>query len=173
MINDEITITPVVTQTRFQRLAKHLLQVAILLPLVAGIFAYRFWIVPPAPDPIDTTSVPTSISAQTLEERFGVQIRLLGVTAAGGMIDLRYKVLDKEKAAFLVGEASEPPVLIAETSGITLALDTSTHGMKHNTRLENNQIYFHFFPNTQNAVKPGSPVTIVFGSVRLAPIVAQ
>lgn len=173
MINDEITITPGVTQTRFQRLAKYLLQAAILLPLVAGVFAYRFWTAPPAPAPLETTNAITSISPETLEERFGVQIRLLGVTAAGGMIDLRYKVLDKEKAAFLVGEASEPPVLIAEENGITLALDTSTHGMKHNTRLENDQIYFHFFPNTQNAVKPGSPVTIVFGSVRLNPILAQ
>lgn len=173
MMNDDIVITPIVAQKRFRRLAKYVLQATILLPLVAGIFAYQIWVKQPAPEQTDATSATTVISAQTLEERFGVQIRLLGVTAAGGMIDLRYKVIDKDKAAFLVGEGSAPPLLIAEESGVTLALDNSTHGMKHNTRLETDQIYFHFFPNTQNAVKPGSLVTIVFGTVRLTPIKAQ
>lgn len=169
----EINVKLEMAQKPTVRLLKYALQAMILLPVLAGVVIYQLWIAPPTATETTTAAAPTVISSATLKERFGVQMRLLGVTAAGGMIDLRYKVIDKEKAAFLVGEGSAPPQLIAEESGVTLSLDESTHGMKHNTRLENGGIYFHFFPNRQNTIKPGSLVTVVFGSVRLEPMPAQ
>lgn len=168
---NEIDSNAAVTPRPARRLLTYALQAMILLPVIAGVLVYRLWNTPSAATP--TTTAPTVISAKTLEERFGVRLRLLGVTAAGGMIDLRYKVIDKDKAAFLVGAGSAPPELIADDGRVTLTVDETTHGMKHNTRLENGGIYFHFFPNRQNIIKPGSLVTVAFGSVRLEPMPAQ
>jgi len=156
-------------QTR--RMLKYLLQAMILLPVIAGFLAYRIWTAQPDADTQSASpSAATVISQQTLEERFGVRIRLIAVTAGGGMIDFRYKVIDKEKAEFLVGETTSPPALIVEESGATLY---TSNGMKHNTQLDNGSIHFLFFANVDNSVKPGSTVSVVFGSVQLEPMAVQ
>jgi hypothetical protein len=48
----------------------------------------------------------TSISRATLEDKYGLQVRLVAVTAAGGFVDLRLKILDAEKAGSLLQKSS-------------------------------------------------------------------
>ena len=153
-----------------RRWLTYLLQALILLPAVAGFFAYRVWLAQPEGNHAQTPPATTLISAQTLAERFGVRVRLIAVTAGGGMIDFRYKVLDPAKAEFLVGETTSPPALIVEETGETLY---TSNGMKHNTRLDKDSIHFLFFANANNAVKAGSVVSVVFGSVQLEPMTVQ
>ena len=43
---------------------------------------------------------------QELEERYGIRITLIGITAGGGMIDFRYKVIDADKATNWIKDAS-------------------------------------------------------------------
>ncbi|MEZ4658884.1 MAG: hypothetical protein R2911_15055 [Caldilineaceae bacterium] len=165
----EITFDPKPAAAPNRRWLTYFLQAMILLPAVAGIFAYRVWIAQPSADG-QAQPANTVISAETLEERFGVRIRLIAVTAGGGMIDFRYKVIDPDKAEFLVGETTNPPALIVEESGETLY---TSNGMKHNTRLDKDSIHFLFFANADNAVKSGSTVSVVFGSVQLEPMTVQ
>ncbi|CAN5672654.1 hypothetical protein BH10CHL1_BH10CHL1_40140 [soil metagenome] len=172
----EITASPGLAPTRIARLLRYGLQALILLPVIAGLFAYRLWTiqsVTPAqtikesPAPIATTA----ISTKTLEERFGIRVTLIAVTASGGIVDFRYKIVDKTKAEFLLGDAHSMPSLLVERTGITLL--PPNHVMKHNTQLENGRSYFQFYANTQNAVKPGDQIAVVIGSLRLEPIIAQ
>lgn len=165
----EMTLDAKPAQAPNRRWFTYLLQALVLLPAVAGLFAYRAWIAQPSADG-QSQPAHTVISAETLEERFGVRIRLIAVTAGGGMVDFRYKVIDPEKAEFLVGETTSPPALIVEETGETLY---TSNGMKHNTRLDEDSIHFLFFANAGNAVKAGSTVSVVFGSVQLEPMTVQ
>jgi len=171
----ELTTTPEVAPTSSAHLLKYALQALILLPVIAGFFVYRFWTAQPtAPQAASQTvtqAATTAISAKTLEERFGLRITLIAVTAGGGLVDFRYKIVDKDKAKFLLDDGHNMPSLVAERSGITLM--PPNHTMKHNARLENGNSYFQFYANTRNAVKSGDKVAVVIGSMRLEPIVAQ
>lgn len=171
----ELTTNPEVAPTSSVNLLKYALQALILLPVIAGFFVYRFWTAQPAAPQAASQAVTqaatTAISAKTLEERFGLRITLIAVTAGGGLVDFRYKIVDKDKAKFLLDDGHNMPSLVAERSGITLM--PPNHTMKHNARLENGNSYFQFYANTRNAVKSGDKVAVVIGSMRLEPIVAQ
>lgn len=163
-------------RTQLSRFLKLGLQALILLPVIAGLLVYRAWNVQPetpsAVAPQAVAAAPTTISAQALAERFGIQIKLIGVTAAGGMVDFRYKVLDKDKAAFLFGGGSDTVKLVADDNGTTLTMPKG-HGMNRHTPMKNGTVNFHFFANSGGAVKVGRPVTVLIGSLRLDPIMAQ
>ncbi len=113
----------------------------------------------------------TTISVKTLEERYGIRLRLLAVTALGGMVDLRYMIMDQAKATALA-EYLGAIELVDDESGATLKMATG-HGMHRNDRIEDGQLNFHFFANAGNAIKTGNPVTVVIGPVRLEAIDAQ
>jgi hypothetical protein len=105
-----------------------------------------------------------------LEERYGVRITLVAVTAAGGLVDLRYQVIDAEKAAQVFGEGARAPTLIAEDSGVTLPNPQEAPG---ETQPEAGQTYYVLYPNVESSVKPGTPVTVVIGDIRVEHLVAK
>ncbi len=45
------------------------------------------------------------VSATDLEQEYGIKVNLVAVTATGGLVDLRFMVVDKEKAAHALHEA--------------------------------------------------------------------
>ena len=120
----------------------------------------------------EPTAVPTpeAITQAALEDRYGVRIKLLAVTGAGGLVDFRFKVLDAEKAGTLLKDRQTAPALVVEDSGATL----KTHqGLPDDLTLQDGVMYFVVYPNAGGAVKPGTPVTVLFGDVRIEPILAQ
>lgn len=167
----EITVSPALPVPLLNRLLRYIGPAVVLLLLATGVWAYRAWTTPApnAPAASERTAA-TTISMQTLEERYGIRFRLLGVTAAGGMVDFRYKIIDNSKVTALA-EYLNKISLIAE-DGTTLRM-AEGHGMSHEARMENGAINFHFFANASNAIKPGRPVTIVIGPVRLEAVSAQ
>ncbi|TKJ30223.1 MAG: hypothetical protein CEE40_05525 [Chloroflexi bacterium B3_Chlor] len=114
------------------------------------------------------TPVQSASSAAAVEERFGIRVTLLGVTADGGLIDLRFQVVDADKAATML-EPGNLPVLIAEDSGVELKLSPRSD-VAH---LEAGRVYYLLYPNAQNAIKPGTKVTVVMGGLRLEHLTAQ
>jgi hypothetical protein len=119
-----------------------------------------------APTAMDT------ISLSELEERHGIKITLLAVTAAGGIVDFRYKVVDAAKATTLLQDPANMPTLTVVDSGLTL---NSTQMGRHHSHMRTKQgaVPFGFYPNVRRAVKPGTKVLVAFGKVRVEPIVAQ
>jgi hypothetical protein len=107
---------------------------------------------------------PSEIEAQT-----GIQIAHVGLTAAGGLVDVRFKVLDSAKAKALLGNSAHAPVLIA---GDNPPLMAPHHAMK-GARFGKGQVFYILYPNARGAIQPGVEVTVAMGDVRLGPVKAQ
>ena len=166
MEENTIQISPATKATAFP--AKWIVIVALTLVLViGGFFAWRGWnsqkgVVP-------TTQVET-ISFNMLEERYGLRVRLIGVTAAGGMIDFRLKIMDTEKAKQILTHPEKIPSLIIPESGVTL---TAPANPVQDLVLVDGGIYFILFGNKGGIVRPGTPVIVSFGEFQLEPLPAQ
>ncbi len=102
----------------------------------------------------------------SLEEQWGIEITALRLTAAGHMIDFRYRVLDAEKAGPLFVRQIKP-YLVHHASGKTLAVpNTAKIGTLRNSNTpKENRIYWMFFGN-KGLVKKGDKVSIVIGDFK-------
>jgi hypothetical protein len=146
----------------------------LLLVLVAALAVVLtvFYFVPvrsersdlPAPQPV----LARSASPAEFADHNGVEVLMLGVTAEGGLIDVRFQVTDAEKAAFLLEEANRPR-LIVEDGGVVL----TRHIRPEYKSLETGRIYYLLFANAQNAIRPGSLVTVELDGLRLEHLVAR
>ena len=110
------------------------------------------------------------ISQQELGEKYGLGVNLVAVTAAGGMVDLRLRINDSEKAKALLDNQANFPVLRA---GNGVLLQASQDIASQTIQYENGGVIFALYPNAQSAVKPGDPVSIVFGDVQVEAIQAR
>jgi hypothetical protein len=119
----------------------------------------------------DVRSGTEAVSVQDFAAHTGIRVTLLGVTAEGGMIEFRYQVVDPDKASLLLHDEAKRPVLVAEDSGVTVAMLSRPHS--HKADLRTGGTYFFLMANTRNAIKDGTPVTIVVDDVRLEHVVAQ
>jgi hypothetical protein len=111
-----------------------------------------------------------TVSLEELEERYGIRPTLIGVTAAGGMVDFRFKVLDVEKARILIKDHSLMPVLTVQDTGTRIALVSNG---PHSMTFYNDKVYYILFGNPKGEVKPGTPIAVAFGDIQVGPILAQ
>jgi len=116
------------------------------------------------------TGVTRVVTPLQLEEEFGIRIRLVGVTAGGGLIDLRYRVVDLDKALPLLGSHETMPSLVDARSGAELKAPET---MMHHEDLKADRTYFMHYPNGGNRIKPGAQVAVVMGDIRVEWITAQ
>ena len=112
----------------------------------------------------------TAAPKVTFEEATGVHLRWVAVTAGGGMIDLRYQVLDPDKAQ-IVHDQKRPPKIIDEATGRIISRPWMDHGHKRELRVATS--YHQLLLNAGGIIKRGSPVTVVIGEARLEHIVVQ
>lgn len=161
----ETIANPAAEQTGWRKTL--ILGAIVLVLLLAAVFAYQAW---RARQTGEAPPGSESLSVAELEEQYGLRVRLIGVTAGGGMIDFRLKILDAEKARqFLQDPASLPISMVTENGTELLAADV----MDKDLIWEEGGILFILLPNSGGAVQPGMPVTIHFGGVQLEPISAQ
>ncbi len=106
--------------------------------------------------------------SEEIEEKFGVRFTFLAVTAGGGMVELRYRVVDEDKAANFGHFTETAPLLISEENGDFV--DVTIMGL-HNHRVEPGRTYYILYRNTKNALKSGYPVTIAIGDLQLKHVV--
>jgi len=127
-----------------------------------------------------TTPVPAPMGLQThqvfdenLKEKWGIELTALHMTAAGRMVDFRYRVLDAEKAAPLFQRQTKP-YLIHEASGKVLAVpNTAKVGSLRNSNMpQEGRIYWMFFGNS-GVVKNGDKVSVVIGDFRADNLVVE
>jgi hypothetical protein len=142
----------------------------LVLGVVLAIAAFATWALWPAgaADPLAGT---TAVSAEEITARYGINVTLVAVSAAGGLIDFRYQVVDPDKANQLIHESDLTPVLVAEDTGAAVQLVTNAHN--HGTELELGGDYFMLVANTRNAFHQGSQAALVIGDVRLEHLVVQ
>ncbi len=110
------------------------------------------------------------LTAEQLGSQYGIRFDLVAVTASGGLVDLRFTVLDQEKAVALFHTTDTAPALYLEQSGIVLR---TKKGMSHHLSLVTGGRYFMLFSNAGGVVQAGTRVSVVVNDVRLAPVVAE
>lgn len=112
------------------------------------------------------------ISAQTLAEQYGIRVNLIGITTAGGLVDLRLKILDAEKASLLLQDSSDVPTLVVGNGAAVLVAPEDSTGQLLNNLMDDGNVFLAF-PNVRNVLKPGMLVTVQFGELRLEPITVK
>lgn len=131
-----------------------------------------------SPGPTSAVAVPAKAKARSLQDlpppseaeaRSGLQVAHLGVTASGGLIDARFKVLDAAKARAALAQPENAPRLL--TSGAPPIL--APHHALRGARFSQGQVFYIMYPNTRNAVKPGADVTVALGEVSLSSLKAE
>jgi hypothetical protein len=142
--------------------------VVLVLLLLMGALATRAWLPGQKADIRDGT---TLVSTEGMAARYGIDVNLIGVTAAGGLIEFRYQVVDPDKADPIIHDADLSPIMVVEDTGVTLVLRPPAH--HHNTQLQLGATYFFLIANAHTAIHEGSLVTLVIGDARLEHIVAQ
>ena len=110
----------------------------------------------------------TPVSAAELQTKYGVRVDLVALTGLGGLIQLRFTVLDKTKAETLFHVAENMPALIVESSHKALHAPS---GMRHHLTLLDGASYFVLYANAANSVSPGTPVSVLIDTVKLEHLV--
>ena len=147
------------------------IMLAVALVIAAGLFIVLYLI----PARVERSDLPSqqpalvqAASPAEFAERNGIEVLMLGVTAEGGLIDMRFRVTDPEKAALLLDEAHRPR-LIAEDSGTVL----TRHIRPEYKALEGERVYYLLYANAQNAIRPGSLVTVELDGLRVEHLIAR
>ena len=145
------------------------IRIGIMLLIITVILGYLFWQSDIIPIQHSSDNETRPISREELINDYGFRARLIGVTAAGGLVDVRFKILDKEKAAVLLNNPEYFPELIAE-DGTLIKVPVESIQEMH---LADDGVVFMLFPNPGGVITPGSPVNIRFGDLELESILAQ
>ena len=113
----------------------------------------------------------TEEQKQALSEAWGIELVAMRSTAAGHMVDFRYRVLDAEKAAPLFKRQTKP-YLLHQASGQALEVpNTAKIGSLRNSNTpQEGRTYWMFFGNHQRVVKKGDMVTVAIGDFRVTDI---
>jgi hypothetical protein len=103
-----------------------------------------------------------------------IRIEAVRMTAAGHFIDLRYRVLDPERANEMLGPGVKP-LLIDQSSGIKMGVPmTAKLGPLRQTqaRQRPDHLYFVMFANTAG-IHPGSRVTAQLGEITVTDLTVE
>jgi hypothetical protein len=110
----------------------------------------------------------TSATGGRLVDSLGIKVSGLRLSAAGYMLDFRYRVIDPEKASPLM-EYKVKPFMLVETTGARLDIpDTPKLGLlrqrpRNNSGAVKDHDYFIMFSNLGRRLKTGDKVSIVVG----------
>jgi hypothetical protein len=105
-----------------------------------------------------------AVDHDALRDRWGIEIQSLQLTAAGYMLDLRYRVIDPQKAAPLFNRAVHP-VLVDEKTGAMMAVPAPPKigALRSVNDPKPGRIYFMFFANPGHFIAKYSRVTVRIG----------
>jgi hypothetical protein len=126
---------------------------------------------------LDTSMTPagvprtTSITQEDLADAYGISVSQASITAMDSIIDLRLRIFDAKKAGYLLGNPNKNFYLLVGDHPAQVILPARTGHHAHVVR--SGGVYIMFFPNPRNSLTPGTPVSLVFGDLRLDSIVLK
>jgi hypothetical protein len=109
-------------------------------------------------------SRPTIPTSTVVENASGVRFLRATLAADHGMIDVRYQVIDRAKAAKYAGDSAVPPVLDNDRNHQVLKTVIS---MVHRQDMKLGGTYFIIYHNTDGAVQRGDRIDITLAGVTL------
>ena len=111
------------------------------------------------------------VAGERVVDSLGVNIHGLVLSSAGYMIDLRYRVVDAEKAAPLMDKKIKPYLLVQATGARLDIPDTPKVGMlrqlPRNDSVKQDRDYFIMFTNAGHRLSSGDKVDMVVGQTRI------
>ena len=117
----------------------------------------------------------TDAQHTTAAEAAGIKIERIHPSAGGQMLDMRYRVVDREKAIGAIKRGAQI-YLIDQSSGTNLPVpDMAKVGklLQRPDQGANDKVYWIFFSNPGARVKPGDKVTLVIDEIRIKDILVQ
>lgn len=156
--------------------------ILVVVSLLASLAAVPRWS-SPAPAPADRVPAPAEPTAAKkphprektlLKRRWGTEVVGVRRTAAGTMLEFRYRVIDEEKAKPLFARLTKP-VLVHEASGAELPVPrpAKTGPLRNSDPPVQGRTYWMFFTNPGGLVKPGETVSVVIGDFRADGLVVE
>lgn len=96
------------------------------------------------------------------EKDGGIRVLSIRQTAAGYMLDFRYKVIDPEKAAVFLDRSNKPLLHVLKNGSILqVPVSSKTGPIRQSAVLAKaGKSYFMFFANPGRMVKPGDKVKV-------------
>jgi hypothetical protein len=115
--------------------------------------------------------------SEAVEAQWGIRVEGLRLSAAGSMLDFRYRVLDPQKAALILNGKAQPS-LLDPAHGAKLGVpDTPVLGRLRQTARNNHVLadrnYFILFGNPGRALRSGDKVTLLLDQVRITDLTVQ
>ena len=105
------------------------------------------------------------ITLEELEQQHGVKISRVAISMMGGIVDVRLQITDPDKAkAFLQNQGA----ILVDQQVLIVSPHVHTH-----FRLKTNRVFVAFFSTQRGTVHSGSEVSLVYGSVRVEPVIVQ
>lgn len=112
---------------------------------------------------------PLGVSQTTFTQETGIKLVGVAVVAGGGMLDLRYQVVDPDKAV-IVHDDENPPSFIIEATG--QVVNTPYH--EHSEFEAHTAVTYHeLIMNPAGVIKRGTEISVQVGTSRLQHIVVQ
>ena len=101
-------------------------------------------------------------------EKWGIKIESLRLTANDLMLDLRYRVVDPDKAATIM-QRKQKAYAIHESSGKVLSVPVTKLGPMRSSAVKpkENRVYVILFGNGNGLVKKGDTLTLVVGDLKI------
>lgn len=117
----------------------------------------------------------STASAKPSQEASGILVERVSLSAAGVMIDMRYRILDLEKAQKVLNNSARLMMIDQKTGAILPVPDMAKVGKLRQLpkNQEPSRIYWMFFRNTGGVVKQGSKLSLVMGDVKIKDIVVE
>lgn len=102
-----------------------------------------------------------------VKREWGIEPLFVRQTAAGYMLEFRYKVLDSTKARPLFERQTKPVLTHVETGTKTIVpTPAKTGALRNSNPPQAGHVYWMFFANPGKLVKPGEHVNIEIGQFR-------
>lgn len=131
---------------------------ALLVLILAGALAGRIQSAAEARRPY---TVPHNAD---MENRLGVRFERAAVVADGGIVEIRYTVLDSQKASRFQNDVHHPPLLRSERRKGDVYRAAL---MKQGHQLRPGQTYYILYLNNANTIRPGDTIEIDAGDAAL------
>jgi hypothetical protein len=128
------------------------------------------WLIAPRllSDGTSSNAEPSARAVAAFSEQTGVQVVRVALTGGGGIVDLRYRVVDPDKAQ----AAHDPaPAILDEDTGTLV--DTPFMGHRHGGPVKAGVTYPQLYVNEQGAIEQGDTVSVLVGESRLEHVVVQ
>ena len=110
------------------------------------------------------------VKAHGLEQRSGVRLVQVAVTGDGGLLDLRFQVVDPDTAGG-IHDQKTPPAIVDEASG--LLANELLMGHSHTAPFTAGVTYYLIFKNPGNVIQRGSTVSVLLGDAQVEHVLVR